>query len=91
MGIVYMTVFIDLLGFGIILPALPFYAERLGASGLWLGILLTSYSLAQLVGAALLGRLSDRFGRRPVILLSLAGSSISLALTAGAVGGHASL
>ena len=82
LGIGYLTVFIDLLGFGIILPSLPYYAQRLGASGLWLGVLLTSYSFAQLVGAVVLGRLSDRFGRRPLILLGLAGSSISLALTA---------
>jgi DHA1 family tetracycline resistance protein-like MFS transporter len=81
LGVVYATVFIDLLGFGIILPALPYYADRLGAGGLWLGMVLTAYSLAQLLGAAILGRLSDRFGRRPVILLSLAGSSVSMALT----------
>lgn len=81
LGVVYLTVFIDMLGFGIILPVLPFYAEGLGATGLWLGILLTAYSLAQLVGAAILGRLSDRFGRRPVLLLSLAGSAVSLVLT----------
>ncbi len=81
LGVVYATVFIDLLGFGIILPALPYYAERLGADGLWLGTILTSYSFAQLIGAVLLGRLSDRFGRRPLILASLAGSAVSLALT----------
>jgi DHA1 family tetracycline resistance protein-like MFS transporter len=81
LGIVYLTVFIDLLGFGIILPSLPFYAQDLGATGLWLGVLLTSYSFAQLIGAAILGRLSDRFGRRPMLILSLAGSSASLALT----------
>jgi len=85
LGVVYLTVFIDLLGFGIILPALPFYAQDLGATGLWLGVLLTAYSLAQLVGAAILGRLSDRFGRRPVLLLSLAGSAASLVLTGFAI------
>ncbi len=81
LGVVYGTVFVDLLGFGIILPALPYYAERLGAGGLWLGVILTAYSFAQLAGAVVLGRLSDRFGRRPLILLSLAGSAVSLALT----------
>ncbi len=79
--IVYVTVFIDLLGFGIILPALPFYAEKYGANGVWVGVMMASYSAAQLVGASLLGRLSDRIGRRPVLLLSLAGSTVSFALS----------
>jgi DHA1 family tetracycline resistance protein-like MFS transporter len=79
--IVYLTVFIDLLGFGIILPALPYYAVSFGATGLWVGALLTAYSAAQFVGAALLGRLSDRVGRRPIILISLVGSAISLTVT----------
>ena len=79
--IVYLAVFIDLLGFGIILPALPFYAVQFGASGLLVGVLLSSYSATQFVGAALLGRLSDRIGRRPVLLLSLLGSSVSLVIS----------
>lgn len=79
LAIVYLTVFIDLLGFGIILPSLPFYAEEFGATGLWVGAMMTSYSAAQLVGASMLGRLSDRIGRRPVLLLSLFGSAVSLA------------
>jgi MFS transporter, DHA1 family, tetracycline resistance protein len=81
LAIVYMTVFIDLLGFGIILPSLPYYARALGASGVGLGILFSAYSVAQLLGSTLLGRLSDRHGRRPVLLLSLAGSSVSMALS----------
>lgn len=76
-----MTVFIDLLGFGIILPSLPYYARELGASGFALGVLFTSYSAAQLFGSALLGRLSDRRGRRPILLASLLGSSVSMALS----------
>ena len=76
--IVYCTIFLDLLGFGIILPWLPFYAAELGASGLGLGILFTSYSTAQLVGAAVLGRLSDEVGRRPILMLSLAGSTMGM-------------
>lgn len=79
--IVYLTVFIDLLGFGIILPILPFYAQQYGATGVWVGALLTAYSATQFVGAAFLGRLSDRIGRRPVLLLSLLGSTLSLILT----------
>ena len=78
---VYLTVFIDLLGFSIILPLLPFYAERFGATGVWVGALLTAYSAVQFFSAPLLGRLSDRIGRRPVLLASLAGSAISLTLT----------
>ncbi|MCL5962184.1 MAG: MFS transporter [Chloroflexi bacterium] len=79
--ILCLTVFVDLLGFGIILPILPFYAQSFGATGLWVGALLAAYSAAQFVGASALGRLSDRVGRRPVLLLSLAGSAISLTLT----------
>jgi DHA1 family tetracycline resistance protein-like MFS transporter len=70
-------VFLDLVGFGFILPQLPYYAERFGATGVWVGAILTAYSAAQLVGASLLGRLSDRVGRRPVLLMSLAGSAAS--------------
>ena len=81
LAIVYVTVFLDLLGFGIILPSLPYYARELGASGLGLGILFTSYSLAQFLGAPVLGRISDRAGRRPVLLLSLAGSAASMLLS----------
>ncbi|RMH18567.1 MAG: MFS transporter [Acidobacteria bacterium] len=78
LAVVYLVVFLDLLGFGIILPSLPYFARQLGASGLLLGILFTSYSLAQLIGAAFLGRLSDRFGRRPVLLLSLLGATLAM-------------
>lgn len=78
---VYLAVFVDMLGFGIILPLLPFHAERLGGSGLWVGGVLTAYAAAQFVAAPVLGALSDRFGRRPVLLAALAGSAISLALT----------
>jgi MFS transporter, DHA1 family, tetracycline resistance protein len=78
--VVYFTVFLDLLGFGIILPALPYYAEKFGATGVWVGLIFAAYSIAQFVGASVLGRLSDRFGRRPVLLMSLAGSAASLVL-----------
>jgi len=79
--VVYLTVFIDLVGFGLILPQLPYYAEHFGATGVWVGAILTAYSAAQLVGASLLGRLSDRVGRRPVLLMSLAGSAASFLLS----------
>ncbi|MFG1699718.1 MFS transporter [Nonomuraea sp. NPDC049309] len=79
--IISATVFVDLLGFTLILPALPFYATELGATGLWFGALVSAYSVAQLVAAPLLGRLSDRYGRRPLVLLALAGTAVSMALT----------
>ncbi|SEH02187.1 MFS transporter, DHA1 family, tetracycline resistance protein [Nonomuraea solani] len=75
------TVFVDLLGFTLILPALPFYASSLGATGLWFGALMSAYSVAQLVAAPVLGRLSDRYGRRPLVLLALAGSVVSMTFT----------
>jgi MFS family permease len=79
--VVCLAVFVDMLGFGIILPILPFQAERLGGAGLWVGALLTTYAAAQFMAAPVLGALSDRFGRRRLLLLSLAGSAVSLALT----------
>ncbi len=74
---IFLIVFIDLLGFGLILPLLPYYAESFGASDTLIGFLVASYAAAQLVGAPLLGRLSDRFGRRPILLLSLLGTLLS--------------
>jgi MFS transporter, DHA1 family, tetracycline resistance protein len=74
---IFLIVFIDLLGFGLILPLLPYYAESFGASDTIIGLLVASYAAAQLVGASLLGRLSDRFGRRPILLLSLLGTLLS--------------
>jgi len=73
---IFIIVFVDLLGFGLILPLLPFYAEQFDASPAVIGLLVASYAAAQLVGAPILGRLSDRFGRRPILLVSLAGTFI---------------
>jgi len=75
--IVFVTVFIDLLGFGIIIPLLPFYAETFGATAVTVGLLATSFSLMQFIFAPVWGRLSDRVGRRPIILLGLLGSCLS--------------
>ena len=75
--IIFVTVFIDLLGFGIIIPLLPFYAETFGASAMVVGLLATSFSLMQFVFAPIWGRLSDRWGRRPIILAGLLGSALS--------------
>src|SRR5258706_11694699 len=72
--IVFLTVFIDLLGFGIVIPLLPLSAERHPPTPLAFGLLMSSYSAMQFVFAPLLGRLSDRFGRRPVLILSLIGT-----------------
>jgi len=75
--VLFVTVFIDLIGFGIVLPLLPFYAEHFGANALLVGLLSTSFSLMQLLFAPVWGRLSDSVGRRPIILIGLLGSSIS--------------
>lgn len=71
---IFIIVFVDLLGFSLILPLLPYYAETYGATPALVGLLVASYAAAQLVGAPLLGRLSDRYGRRPVLLISVAGT-----------------
>jgi multidrug resistance protein len=75
--IVFVTVFIDLLGFGIIIPLLPFYAQTFGATAFTVGLLSTSFSLMQCIFAPVWGRVSDRVGRRPIILLGLLGSCLS--------------
>src|ERR1700691_6332868 len=74
--ILFLTVFIDLLGFGIVIPFLPLYAARMHVGPFGIGLVLSVYSLAQLFCAPVLGRVSDHFGRRPVIMLGLLGSSI---------------
>jgi MFS transporter, DHA1 family, tetracycline resistance protein len=76
LGLMFLTVFIDLIGFGIIIPLLPLYAERFGANAFTVGLLLMSYSLMQFFFAPMWGRLSDKIGRRPVLLISLAISAI---------------
>lgn len=81
---IFVTVLLDLIGFGMILPLLPFYGQELHASAFEIGLLFSSYSLAQLVFAPLLGRLSDRTGRRPVLLASIAGSVAAYLLFASA-------
>ena len=75
--IIFVTVFIDLLGFGIIIPLMPFYATHFGASAFQVGMLATSFSLMQFLFAPLWGRWSDVIGRRPIILIGLLGSAVS--------------
>jgi Major Facilitator Superfamily len=78
LAIIYLTVFIDLVGFGIVIPALPYYveSEAFRATPFEIGILFASYSLMQFIFAPILGGLSDRYGRRPVLFFSIIGSAI---------------
>jgi len=82
LSIIFLIVFIDMLGFGLILPLLPFYAEKYGATPFVVGLLVASYAAAQLIGAPVLGRLSDRYGRRPILLVSLAGTFVGFVVLA---------
>ena len=72
MPTLFLIVFVDLVGFGLVIPLLPFYAVRFGASPQLVTALLAVYSLMSLLSAPLWGRLSDRIGRRPVLMSSLA-------------------
>jgi MFS family permease len=80
--VIFLTVFIDLIGFGIVLPLLPIYSDQFGAGGLLIGIIMASFSAMQFVFAPAWGHLSDRIGRRPVLLVSTAGAVASYALFA---------
>lgn len=77
---IILVVFIDLLGFSLILPLLPYYAESFHANATVTGLLVASYAAAQLIGAPLLGRLSDRYGRRPILLASVLGTFLGFLL-----------
>jgi len=74
----WLTLFLDLVGFGIVIPVLPFYATSFGASPQVVTLLATAYSLAQFMASPVLGRISDRVGRRPVMLISIGGSCLSM-------------
>lgn len=80
--IIFLTIFVNLVGFGIIIPLLPFYAQEFGASPLMIGLLFGTFSLCQLVASPALGDLSDRYGRRPVLVFSLAGTVVSFVMMA---------
>jgi DHA1 family tetracycline resistance protein-like MFS transporter len=80
LGTIFAIVFVDLLGFSLILPLVPFYAKDFGASDTVVGLLVASYAAAQLIGAPILGRLSDRVGRRPVLLISILGTAIGFVI-----------
>jgi DHA1 family tetracycline resistance protein-like MFS transporter len=75
--LIFFFVFVDVLGFSLILPLLPYYAETFGATATTVGLLLGANALAQFIGAPVIGRLSDQYGRRPLLLLSIAGTVVS--------------
>ncbi|MFN7915023.1 MAG: MFS transporter [Vicinamibacterales bacterium] len=80
--VIFLTIFVNLVGFGIIIPLLPFYAETFGASPLTIGLLFAVFSACQLIAAPALGDLSDRYGRRPVLIFSLLGTVVSFVMMA---------
>lgn len=80
--ILFLVMFLVMVGFGIIIPVIPFYAEEIGATPTQLGLLMAVYSLMQLLFAPMWGRISDRIGRKPVIMIGILGLSISFFLMA---------
>jgi multidrug resistance protein len=82
--IIWSTVVLDMIGFGIVVPILGRYADRFGASGLQVGLLFASFSLAQMVFSPIFGRWSDRIGRKPVLIVSLFGSAVGSFILAAA-------
>ena len=84
--IIFVTVFIDLVGFGIVIPVLPYYveSEKFRATPREVGLLFASYSVMQLIFSPVLGRLSDKYGRRPVLLLSMAGTGFGFLIMGAA-------
>ncbi len=82
---IFIVVFVDILGFSLILPLLPYYATSFNASGTTTGLLVASYSVFQFLAAPLLGSLSDRFGRRPILIYSQIGSFIGFLILGSAI------
>lgn len=80
LALLFLFVFVDVLGFSLILPLLPFYAQTFNATPTVVGLLLGANALTQLIGAPILGRLSDRYGRRPLLILSIAGTVVGFLL-----------
>ncbi len=85
---IFLIVFVDLLGFGLIIPLLPFYARQFSASNVQITLLFSVYSICQFIASPILGMLSDRFGRKPVLVFSQFGSAVGFALL-GWASGHA--
>ena len=82
MLVVFLTVFIDLIGFGIVVPLVPLYSRHYGASGWLIGVIIASFSAMQFIFSPIWGKLSDRHGRRPILLISTAGAALSYVLFA---------
>src|SRR5689334_1560427 len=88
--VIFLTVFIDLIGFGIVVPLVPIYGKHLvpdcitplWAQGLAIGVIISSFSAMQFIFSPIWGRLSDRYGRRPILLTSTAGAAVSYVLFA---------
>ena len=80
--VIFLTVFIDLVGFGIVVPLVPVYSRHFGAHGLLIGVIIASFSAMQFLFSPIWGRWSDRHGRRPILLVSTAGAALSYALFA---------
>jgi len=84
LAVIFFVVLVDMLSFSVVLPLLPYLADSLGASKLQIGLLTAMYPLAQFFGAPVLGRLSDRFGRKPILLISIAGTVLGFVVLATA-------
>ena len=82
MLVVFLTVFIDLIGFGIVVPLVPMYSRHYGADGWLIGTIIASFSAMQFIFSPIWGKLSDRHGRRPILLISTAGAALSYVLFA---------
>jgi MFS family permease len=82
LGALMATVFVDMVGLLMVIPVLPFYADRLGASAFAIGIMVSGYAIAQLLTAPLWGRLSDRYGRRPMLMLGITIAGVAYLLFA---------
>lgn len=84
--VIFLTVFIDLIGFGIVVPLVPLYSRHFGAHGVVIGAIIASFSAMQFIFSPIWGRLSDRYGRRPILLVSTAGAAMSYVLFAVSCG-----
>lgn len=82
LGIIFLVVVTELIGFGLIIPILPQLADQFGVNRFWIGILMASYSAAQFIAAPILGSLSDRFGRKPILIISKLGTCLAYVLLA---------